>query len=104
MEESKVKIAEITTETLEIVFSYIKDIGAHIVYSDPYDYSAGVEGAEPDYQPETAQELAYELGLVIGDQSYITKLEARVKELEEVVKSLNSLYKERVSEQALNKK
>lgn len=123
-EESKVKTAEITTEALEKVFSFIKSIGASIVFEDPYDYSAGVKGAEPDYTPETIEELAYELGVVICDQSHITKLEARNKALEEALRHMlnypvitiesisnyadgyNDALKEmrRLAEQVLNKK
>lgn len=75
----------ISNEAITKVFSFIKSIGAHIVYTDPYDYSAGIEGAEVDYLPETIEELSYELGTVICDQSRIAELEARNNELTEAL-------------------
>lgn len=39
-----------------------KSVTASIVYTDHYDYSRGVEGAEVDYFAETSEELISEIG------------------------------------------
>lgn len=39
------------------------NISASVVYTDHYDYSRGVEGAEVDYFPETTAELFAEVGI-----------------------------------------
>lgn len=52
-------------QDLEKVLAYLKTVTASIVYTDPYDYSAGIEGAEVDCIPETVEELAAVLGVPV---------------------------------------
>lgn len=53
-------------EEIEKVLTYLNSLTASIVYEDPYDYSAGIKGAEVDYRPDTIEELAVELGVTIN--------------------------------------
>lgn len=85
----------VNTDLIQKALDYLHaNITASIVYTDHYDYSRGVEGAEVDYFPETADELLAEMGIQTGVTNPIEVIKDRITELERIIGG-DSEYDER---------
>lgn len=81
----------INTDLIQKALDYLHaNITATVIYTDHYDYSRGVEGAEVDYFPETTIELLSEMGIQAQVTNPIEVIKKRVEELETEKLSITS--------------